>query len=164
MGAGLLPITLYKGEIFILLGQEVDDNLWSDFGGGREKGETPIQNAIREGCEELNGLLGCEKELYQKVKKNYIDTIQFSQYHTILFYIEYDDKLPYYFENLHKFIERKIPNKIAKNGLFEKRKIKWFSKNDIQKRMKQFRPFYKNIIHNFLLNFHTYKKILKLKY
>lgn len=164
MGAGLLPITLYKGEIFILLGQEVEDNLWSDFGGGREKGEKIIQTAIREGCEELNGLLGCEKDLFQRVKANYIDTIIYEGFHSILFFIDYDDKLPNYFENLHKFIERKIPNKISKNGLFEKRKIKWFSKNELQKRIKQIRPFYRNIIHNFLLNFHTYKKILKLKY
>ena len=52
MGAGILPISIQKGVIFFLMGQERKDNLWSDFGGSVCKGEKIIQTAIREGTEE----------------------------------------------------------------------------------------------------------------
>ena len=63
MGAGVLPLALYKGTLFFLLGQERNNNLWCDFGGSTIKGEKPFKTAIREGCEELNGFLGDESEL-----------------------------------------------------------------------------------------------------
>ena len=56
MGAGVLPVSLYKGTLFLLLGQERHNHLWCDFGGGAHKGERPFKTAIREGTEELNGL------------------------------------------------------------------------------------------------------------
>ena len=60
MGAGLLPICIYKNKIYFLFGKENytnDTPGWSDFGGGREKNETDIETASREGAEELNGFL-----------------------------------------------------------------------------------------------------------
>ena len=46
MGAGILPIALYKGTIYLLLGQE-RTNLWSDFGGSANKNEkVSLLNAI----------------------------------------------------------------------------------------------------------------------
>ena len=58
MGAGILPVALYRGTLFLLLGQERNNNnLWSDFGGSSHKGEKPFKTAIREGNEELNGFL-----------------------------------------------------------------------------------------------------------
>ena len=62
MGAGILPVALYRGCIYLLLGQERNDLLWSDFGGSTEiknnTREYPFITAIREGGEELNGILG----------------------------------------------------------------------------------------------------------
>ena len=43
MGAGVLPVSLYKGTLFLLLGQERKNNLWADFGGGAHKGERPFK-------------------------------------------------------------------------------------------------------------------------
>ena len=37
MGAGILPVAVYRGALFILLGQERDNNLWADFGGSHAK-------------------------------------------------------------------------------------------------------------------------------
>ena len=160
MGAGILPITYFKGNMYILLGKEVEEKKWSDFGGGREKNETVIENAIREGCEELNGIFGCEKKLFKKVKQNYINTIIYKTYHSILFYVEYDMNISDYFKNIHTFIEKKLPNKINKKGLFEKSEIKWFSKEELMN-VRHIRPFYKNIINIFIRNYDIYKNQLK---
>ena len=51
MGAGVLPLSIYKNTIFLLLGQERHNGLWSDFGGSPIKGETNLDTAIREGYE-----------------------------------------------------------------------------------------------------------------
>ena len=70
MGAGILPITINpdNNNIYFLLSREqinsdTDPGLWSDFGGTREKGETKLDTAIREGWEESNGFLGTKKIL-----------------------------------------------------------------------------------------------------
>ena len=69
MGAGILPVALYKGEVYFLFGREsrhIDhkaSGLWSDFGGSREKNETYKQTAIREGYEESSGFLGTKKQI-----------------------------------------------------------------------------------------------------
>ena len=63
MGAGILPVALYRGTLYLLLGQERHNSLWSDFGGSSHKRETPFKTAIREGTEELNGFLGTEEEM-----------------------------------------------------------------------------------------------------
>ena len=47
MGAGILPVALFRGTIFILLGQERHNDLWCDFGGSKENDEHPIQTAVR---------------------------------------------------------------------------------------------------------------------
>ena len=37
MGAGILLVALYRGTLFLLLGQERHNNLWSDFGGSAQR-------------------------------------------------------------------------------------------------------------------------------
>ena len=105
MGAGVLPLAIYKGTLFLLLGQERHNNLWCDFGGGTIKGEKPFKTAIREGCEELTGFLGDESELEEQVTTNLISSISFDRYTSYMFKITYDKKLPKYFSNVNKFAE-----------------------------------------------------------
>jgi hypothetical protein len=38
----------YASIMLLLLGKEGYEKTWSDFGGGKEKGERPIATAIRE--------------------------------------------------------------------------------------------------------------------
>ena len=73
MGAGILPVSFNGVCMVFLLGKE-HNNQWSDFGGSSSlnKGETKFQTAIREGHEELSGLLGTRNELENLVKNNYI--------------------------------------------------------------------------------------------
>ena len=140
MGAGVLPIALYRGTLFLLLGQERHNNLWCDFGGSTIKGENSYKTAIREGTEELNGFLGNENDFEKIVSCNMILSITFDRYTSYIFKTNYDEKLPLYFTNVNNFAEFYLKDKIytkdkinrkdkintKDNGLFEKKQIKWF--------------------------------------
>ena len=54
MGAGILPVAVYKGTLFLLLGKERND-LWSDFGGSAVNKEEIFKTAIREAM--LDGII-----------------------------------------------------------------------------------------------------------
>jgi hypothetical protein len=146
MGAGILPVTLYKGALFILVGQEKYNHLWSDFGGKSNEGEKVIKTAIREGGEELNGLLGINDELKNKVLSNIILSISYDKYTTLVFKTYFDPQLPIYFDNINKFAETHLQDKIDNNnnGLFEKSEIKWIKISTLKnKKIKAtFRPWY----------------------
>ena len=128
MGAGILPVALYRGTLYLLLGQERYNNLWSDFGGSSYKNEKPFKTAVREGTEELNGLFGTEEELEEDINSNMILSISYDKYTTYVFHIKYNKDLIKYFINNNKFIEKKAPQiiKDKNNGLYEKNKIEWF--------------------------------------
>ena len=128
MGAGVLPVALYRGTLYILLGQERSNKLWCDFGGSPHKGEKPLKTAIREGAEELNGFLGEENEFDNTVNDNMIISISYETYTSYIFRTTYDKRLPIYFSNVNSFAEHHLQDKIKihDNGLFEKTQIKWF--------------------------------------
>jgi len=155
MGAGIMPIAVYKETLFVLLGKERfkenKKNLWCDFGGSVDKNNkfeinNPYYTAIREGVEELNGLLGDFKILKNKVDQNLLCNISNKNdtYHSFLFNIDYDINLPIYFNNQNKFIEEKLYNIItANNGLFEKSEIKWFSINQLKNIISDDKQFFR---------------------
>ena len=165
MGAGVLPVSLYRGTILILLGQERHNNLWSDFGGSHNKNEKPFDTAIREGVEELNGLLGDDKKLKKLVSNNSILTIRNNndKYISYLFSIKYDKNIENYFNNLNEFAELHLSDKVNNhhNGLFEKKAVKWYSINDFKNtntnNRKLLRPHYLNIVDSIYNN----RKLIK---
>ena len=152
MGAGILPITLYRGTIFLLLGQERHNNLLCDFGGSPHKDEHSIDTAVREGCEELNGLLGDINSVDKLVNNNLVLMINDAKYTSYIFNIKYDKNLPYYFNNLNNFAESYLIDKINEehNGLLEKKKIGWYKLDELKNLnsnlMENVRPHYKNIL------------------
>ena len=155
MGGGILPVALHNNQMYFLFSQEEktkDNNKWSDFGGSREGSESHYQTAMREGYEESSGFFGSEDQLKQLIRKNKIVTIDIDTYATYIFKIDYDKNLPTYFNNNFKFIEKKIPQLVAKNGLFEKRQLRWFSINDIIRKKHMFRIWYKPILNIILQN------------
>ena len=167
MGAGILPIAEYKGNIYYLFGQEVFDKKWSDFGGGKYgQTESHFDNAIREGYEETDGFFGTKTELKKRVIANSIIRLDTKKgYHAYLFKIPYDALLPEYFNNHHKFIKNNFPEKIDKKGFFEKNNMKWFTINELNDKYK-FRSFYQEIIELIITNsnhikFLTIKKKIK---
>jgi 8-oxo-dGTP pyrophosphatase MutT (NUDIX family) len=156
MGGGLLPIAIHNSKLYFLLGREISDKKWSDFGGGREKGETNYQTALREGAEELNGFLG--SNMKSLVSKNKIMTLQTLNkcYVSYLFTIDYSSMLPIYFNNHHKFVEKHFAEVVTntRNGYYEKDKIEWFTIDELKEllKKKQLRWFYEGIIKQVIAN------------
>ena len=150
-GGGILPVAIKNGQVHFLFGKEneLDDTPgWADFGGGAEDGESSFDTALREGSEEINGILGSAEQLRKEVKKHKISTLQFKTYTTYIYMMDYDAKLPFYYKNNYEFFSRYLPHVKHKkdNGLLEKSKIRWFSFDELKKEKKNFRSFYQNIV------------------
>ena len=170
MGASILPVTLHNNKIYFLFGKErdIDENPgWSEFGGGTDNSETFIQTAIREGAEELTGFLGNSSDIRKKLNKYGTYNIDYnstgySTYRCHIFPMQYDELLPYYYNNNQRFLQKKLDPKIIRNTkIFEKTQIKWFSFNDIKTHFKEFRTFYKNIIELILDNKTNIERFVK---
>jgi len=172
MGGSILPITLHKGKIYFLFGKErdIDENPgWSDFGGGTDKGETFINTAIREGQEELTGFLGTTNDIKKMLNKYGTYNIDFKSegydaYRCHIFPMEYDELLPYYYNNNQQFLQQKLdPNIIKDSKIFEKTQIKWFSFDEIKKNRSKFRSFYRNVVDLILGNRLEIVKFVRIK-
>ncbi len=155
MGAGVLPCTIHKNKLYFLFGKEnkyADTPGWSDFGGGKDENETPIQTALREGSEELTGFLGGPKDIKKLLKAGIYkikleqDASKKSFYTTHIFPMEYDDKLPLYYNSNQRYLQMKLsPDIIKKSKIFEKAEIKWICVDDITKNCKKFRKYFQII-------------------
>jgi hypothetical protein len=161
MGGSILPVTIHNNKIYFLFGKErdIDENPgWSDFGGGSDKGETLFQTAIREGGEEMTGFLGSSidiKKLLNKYGTYNIDykSEGYTTYRCHIFPMNYDEKLPFYYNNNQQFLQKRLDQKVIRNTkIFEKTQIKWFAFDELKKDIKQFRSFYQNIVHLILGN------------
>ena len=155
MGASILPVTIRKGKLYFLFGKErlTDKNPgWSDFGGGTDNKETFIETAIREGGEELTGFLGSDEDVRQLLTKYGTFDIDYKSdghgiYRVHIFPMEYNEYLPYYYNNNQRFLQKRLNPKIIRDTkIFEKIEIKWICIDDIMKMKKEFRSFYQNII------------------
>lgn len=152
VAGSMLPIGYKNGKIMFLFGKEnsLEDSSkgWSDFGGGCENNETPLETAFREGGEELTFFLGDGNDIKEYVSKNGgVFPIVHDTYHFHLFYKPYDPKLPEYYNNNHRHLWKHMNKDILnKSKLFEKIEIQWFSINDIRRRIKEFRGFFQEKI------------------
>jgi len=161
MGGGALPIAYNKKnkKVYLLFGKEneylnKDSPGWSDFGGGEKTGESALDTALREGCEELNGFFGCEGDIKRLIKDNLVTSLNHERYTTFLFEIDYDENLPVYFNNNYKFLKSHVNNLVrhTTNGLFEKSNIKWMTFDDLRKERDIFRSYYRNVVDVILEN------------
>jgi hypothetical protein len=156
VAGSILPITIYKNNVYFLFGKEnpLEDSAkgWSDFGGGVEKGENPYKTALREGGEELTGFLGDGKQIQKLINKNGgVYKITHNNYHVHMFFLDYDENLPKYYNQNHRFLWERMDNQqLSSTKLFEKIEIGWFSINDLKTRKKEFRGFYQEIVDTFL--------------
>ena len=153
VAGSILPVALNeKGELCFLFGKEnpMEDSAkgYSDFGGRLEKGESPYEGALREGSEELTGFLGNKKQLRKLIKKNggfYPITID--TYHIHVFCLDYDAKLPQYYNNSHSFLWKNMDKQLLNDSkYFEKIEINWFSVSEMKARKKEFRNFYQDML------------------
>ncbi len=151
VGAGLLPVALHNGCVYLLFGRENELNDtpgWADFGGGTKPNETIIDAAAREGSEELNGLLGSQSQMKHIAIKKKVAELKYDTYTTIVFKTHYDERLEEYYRNNYKFFEKYIPSakKNPSNGLLEKAEIKWFTFAELRKNKSSFRKFYQHMV------------------
>jgi 8-oxo-dGTP pyrophosphatase MutT (NUDIX family) len=156
MGAGILPTTIYKNELYFLFGKEnkYEDTAdgFADFGGGTDKKESFLETAVREGTEELTGFLGSIADVRRMLVKNGSYHINYQAeghrpYRTHIFPIVYDELLPFYYNNNQRFLQKRLDPKVIKNSkIFEKEEIRWVSINDLNKMRNKFRFFFLPII------------------
>ena len=169
VAGSILPVTIHNNKLYFLFGKEnqMEDSAkgWSDFGGGVEKGETPFSTAMREGGEELTGFLGDGEKVKTLIQENGgIYKIKHNNYHVHIFFLEYDENLPKYYNNNHRFLwERMDKNVLSKTKLFEKIEINWFSIEDMENKRGEFRNFYQEIVDKFIENKENIFNFIKKK-
>ena len=149
MGAGILPIALHKGKLYFLFGKEnkyADTPGWSDFGGGIDKGEKPLNTAIREAQEEITGFLGDDKDIKKMMKQGTFNIVH-NDYYMYICLMPYNDYLPLYYNNNQRFLQKKLDPKIIETSkIFEKSEIKWVSADALMKMRPQFRSYFKEFV------------------
>ena len=157
-GAGILPVTLHKGKLYFLMGKEnpMEDTAkgFSDFGGGMNKGEDVFESALRETSEELSGFLGPPSQILSHIQKHGgFYKIEMPDYkdpssvgYTIhIIHMDYDPMLPTYYNNNHRFLWKRMNKKMLNSSkLFEKIEIEWICEDDLMKRMRDYREFFRN--------------------
>ncbi|WIA10847.1 hypothetical protein OEZ85_011013 [Tetradesmus obliquus] len=66
--AGILPYTFHSGSVYLMLGKDVRDGSWSDFGGKSESVDAkPLDTACREFYEETCGIVIDPKSLHVRM-------------------------------------------------------------------------------------------------
>jgi len=152
MGAGILPVALFRGRLYFLFGKEnrhADTPGWADFGGGNEKGESPLDTAVREGSEELTGFLGTRAEIRRRIKRDgvYVVESDDKKYVVHCLPIHYDEALVHYFNANQRFLQERLdPEVYRKSKLFEKSEIRWFTVEEMSKMRPQFRIYYRRLL------------------
>ena len=154
MGAGILPMAIFNKQIYFLFSRENincrdDAGLYSDFGGGKDGNETLLETALREGYEESSGFIGTKLKI-KKLIENSIFTVSKKNYKTFVIEIPYDKNITKKFRKHYLQAEKNTPEKICKNGLYEKDMLKWIKLKDLKKNMDIFRPWYREIINKII--------------
>jgi len=151
VAASILPVALHNNQLYFLFGKEnqMEDSAkgFSDFGGGVEKGESILETAYREGSEELCGFLGDANSIKRMIEKSGVLKHSHDEYHIHMFPMKYDENLPFYYTNHHRFIWNRMDKDMLNNSkLYEKQEIAWFSVDELSSKRNLFRSFYREIV------------------
>jgi hypothetical protein len=99
---------------------------------------------------EVEEKLDAIKKLIQKGGGVY--KLTHNDYNVHIFFMEYDENLPKYYNKNHSFLWGRMDKKLLNDTkLFEKIEIAWFSIEDMKKRRSEFRNFYQEIVDLFRL-------------
>lgn len=145
--AGILPYTMCDdGQLYFLLGKDIRENTWSDFGGKCEDVDCSQATctAIREFYEETCGVVMDLKSLKHRMnsKANYTEVVSRTQnghpYYMFLLEIPYSRQYRSNFRKLLYFLKyRKLYKKVA-----EKTDIQWVSLRSLQQHRLQLRTVF----------------------
>jgi hypothetical protein len=158
-GSSILPVAIYKGVLHFLFGRDIGDTPgFACFGGGVEDHEKELfKAALREGAEEMKGFLGTPSQLQESIQKNggHFDLdfkLSRGHYHCHIICIDYDPRLPKYYNQNHVFLMSAMDKSHwkANKHLFEKVEIDWMTTRDMKRRRSEFRPFYRDIVDQLL--------------
>ena len=153
-GGGVIPVALHNGQLHFLFGQENDvikdatkNQDWGDFGGSAKPGESEMDTCVREGAEELNGFYGNKRDFRALLLKNQVLKLTYDTRVTHLMRVDYDERLPLYFNNNYRFIKETANlRSIAahpENGYFEKSHVRWFTLDDLKRERGAFREYFR---------------------
>ena len=156
-GGGVIPVAMHNGDLYFLFGQENDvikdaskNQDWGDFGGSAKPGESEMDTCVREGAEELNGFFGNKHDFRALLIKNQLLKLTYDTRVTHLMRVDYDERLPFYFNNNYRFIkETSNLRAIAahpENGYFEKSHVRWFTLEDLKRERGAFREYFRNFL------------------
>ena len=156
-GGGVIPVAMHDGQLHFLFGQENDvikdatkNQDWGDFGGSAKPGESEMDTCVREGAEELNGFYGNKRDFRALLLKNQVLKLTYDTRVTYLMRVDYDERLPLYFNNNYRFIkETSNLRAIAahpENGYFEKSHVRWFTLADLKRERGAFREYFRNFL------------------
>jgi hypothetical protein len=156
-GGGVIPVAMHDGQLYFLFGQENDvikdaskNQDWGDFGGSAKPGESEMDTCVREGAEELNGFYGNKRDFRALLLKNQVLKLTYDTRVTHLMRVDYDERLPLYFNNNYRFIkETSNLRAIAahpENGYFEKSHVRWFTLEDLKRERGAFREYFRNFL------------------
>lgn len=133
--AGILPVSIYKGELLVLLGRDRCDGHWSDFGGRAEaedKGD-PKATARREMYEETMGAVLEPDAITARLEDPTCHVLVESRTMGGQAYYMYALAVPFFcnYGTIFNKISRFARYMDAKRKFFEKVEICWFSFNDL---------------------------------
>ena len=156
-GGGVIPVALHNGDLYFLFGQENDvikdaskNQDWGDFGGSAKPGESETDTCVREGAEELNGFFGNKRDFKALLLKTQILKLTYDTRITHLMRVDYDERLPFYFNNNYRFIKETANLRAIaahpENGYFEKSHVRWFTLADLKRERGAFREYFRNFL------------------
>jgi len=147
--AGIIPYIIQNGNLYFLLGLEASNNKWSGFVGGSEPRETEIQTAIRELTEESALIFsGINGYIIKKITNTNPVIEETSTGKTVyLYFIEFPETS--FDENLLNEHFEYNKKQFNRPEFHEKKKLKWFSLNEIKRTKSILFKLKKTILINF---------------
>jgi 8-oxo-dGTP pyrophosphatase MutT (NUDIX family) len=133
--AYVLPLVEHQGQLYVLLGKEAYDGVWSGFGGGLEGKEKATVAAAREAWEESFGLLGRPHEIMKRME--YLGQPKNSRRSYFALFMEPHQfhTLPQYFADFRYFMthcpKTNLDKQHSTHHCVEKTQAAWFPWKDI---------------------------------
>ena len=156
--AGILPFCYNQkdNKLYYLLSRESHTHpkaakQFSDFGGSKERNESKVATAAREGYEETSGIFGTEKTIKDHISKlppSMVLKTKYNTYSTFLYPIKYNDEIVLIMNRLYHFMKKNLTDVVDEhNGYFEKDHHILVTLDQIKTTFYlNLRPFYRQII------------------
>jgi len=82
-------------------------------------------------------------------------------YRMYIFHYSYDDKLPHYYNNNQRFLQKNLDEDIIKKTkIFEKEEIRWISIDEVRNMKSSFRSYFQSMVNKILVNENKIKRFL----